>query len=624
MADLGKAYVQVVPSAKGLKGSLTKAMGGEASSAGTAAGNGIASNIKGVLAKAAIGATVVAGIKKSLSEGAKLEQSIGGIETLFKSSSDQMIKYADQAYKTAGLSANTYMEQATSFSASLLQSTGGDTQKAAKAANQAIIDMSDNANKMGTDIGSIQNAYQGFAKQNYTMLDNLKLGYGGTKTEMERLLKDAGKISGQKYDISNLNDVYEAIHVIQGELDITGTTSKEAASTLSGSAASMSAAFDNFMGNLALGRNVGPSMKALAETAGNFFFNNLIPAIGRIIMSLPEAIGALISTAVPAIMQQGKKLVDGLMSGVNNGLVTKAATLVGKGALMFRSIVLGFLSKLPSIVGMIGKMIDKFSKTLQANLPTILSQGRTFIVNFVTGIYQRIPAFINAIAKLIPKLVSLIQKNLPTIVQQGAKLIVGLVTGFLKNLPKILAATAKLGLAIVEGVLKLIPTLISAGFKLVGGIAKGIARNIGPAIKGALKGVVDFITSPFKKAIEAVKGFFSFKISWPKIPLPHFSVSPKGWKIGDLLKGKIPSLGIEWYRKAEDNPYMFKGATLFGAGEHNDEVLYGRSALMKDIEKAAGNNGNTYNFNVTVNGADDPEDWADKFARRLKMQTRMV
>lgn len=626
MADLGKAYVQVVPSAKGLKGSLSKVMGGEATAAGGVAGRGIAGGITKALAlsAAAIGAAAVVGIKKSLSEGAKLEQSIGGIETLFKDSSGMMIKYADQAYKTAGLSANSYMEQATSFSASLLQSTGGDTQKAAKAANQAIIDMSDNANKMGSDIGSIQNAYQGFAKQNYTMLDNLKLGYGGTKTEMERLLKDAGKISGQKYDISNLNDVYEAIHVIQGELDITGTTSKEAASTLSGSAASMSAAFDNFMGNLALGRNVGPSMVALAETAGNFFFNNLIPAIGRIIMSLPEAIGALINTAIPGLMAQGQKLVDGLVNGVGNGIVTKAATLVGKGALMFRSIVLGFLSKLPSIVGMIGKMISQFNKTLQTNLPTILSQGRTFIVNFVTGIYQRIPAFINAIAKLIPKLVSLIQKNLPTIVQQGAKLIVGLVTGFVKNLPKILAATAKLGLAIIKGVLKLIPTLISAGFKLVAGLAKGIAKNIGPAIKGALKGIVDFITSPFKKAIEAVKGFFSFKISWPKIPLPHFSVKPKGWKIGDLLKGKIPSLGIEWYRKAEDNPYMFKGATLFGAGEHNDEVLYGRSALMKDIEKAAGNNGNTYNFNVTVNGADDPEDWADKFARRLKMQTRMV
>ena len=239
MSELGKAYVQIVPSAKGISGSIEKTLGGEADAAGVKAGSRISGKIKGALAAAGIGAALGAGITKSIKEGANLEQAIGGIETLFKDSSDQMIKNADNAFRTAGISANTYMEQATSFSASLLQSTGGDTQKAAKAADQAIIDMSDNANKMGTNIQDIQNAYQGFAKQNYTMLDNLKLGYGGTKTEMERLLSDAEKISGQKYDISNLSDVYEAIHVMQTELDITGTSSKEAATTLSGSFASM-------------------------------------------------------------------------------------------------------------------------------------------------------------------------------------------------------------------------------------------------------------------------------------------------------------------------------------------------------------------------------------------------
>ena len=218
--QVGTAYVQIIPSAKGIKGKIQEELGGDAESAGKSVGGTLGSTIKGALAAAGIGAA----FSKAIGEGAALEQSIGGIETLFKDSSDKMLKYASQAYKTAGVSANTYMENVTSFSASLLQSVGGNTAKAADAANMAMIDMSDNANKMGTNIQDIQNAYQGFSKQNYTMLDNLKLGYGGTQKEMQRLLKDAQKITGQKYDISNLNDVYSAIHAIQGKLDITGTT----------------------------------------------------------------------------------------------------------------------------------------------------------------------------------------------------------------------------------------------------------------------------------------------------------------------------------------------------------------------------------------------------------------
>lgn len=207
------------------------------------------------------------------------------------------------------------METVTSFSASLLQSLGGNTAKAADSANMAMVDMSDNANKMGSNIGDIQNAYQGFAKQNYTMLDNLKLGYGGTQKEMQRLLSDAGKISGQKYDMSNLNDVYSAIHVIQGELDITGTTSKEAATTLSGSFASMKAASSDFLGNLALGKDIKPSLQALVETTSTYLFDNLLPAVGNIVSALPGAVVTLLETGVPALIQGGGTLIGGLVTG---------------------------------------------------------------------------------------------------------------------------------------------------------------------------------------------------------------------------------------------------------------------------------------------------------------------
>lgn len=314
--ELGKAYVQIVPSARGLSGAIQGQLDPEADAAGRSAGSRIGTGLK-VAAAAAVAATGVALgkiISSSLTEGANLQQSLGGIETLFKGSADKVIKYADMAYKTAGLSANDYMESVTSFSASLLQSMGGDTEAAADKANMALIDMSDNANKMGTNMQDIQNAYQGFAKQNYTMLDNLKLGYGGTKTEMERLLADAEKLTGVKYNIDNLADVYDAIHAIQEELDITGTTAKEAAETFSGSFTAMKSAFSNVLGNLSLGRDITPSLEALAETTSTFLVGNLIPMVVNILKALPGAIATFIKASIPYIKSAFNDLIESISS----------------------------------------------------------------------------------------------------------------------------------------------------------------------------------------------------------------------------------------------------------------------------------------------------------------------
>lgn len=326
--ELGQAYVQIVPSAKGISGAIQKQLDPEATSAGASAGNALGgkfvSIVKGLIATAAIGKAFSA----ALTEGADLQQSLGGIETLFKGSADKVKKYADEAYRSSGLSANAYMENVTSFSASLLQSVGGDTEKAADIANMAMIDMSDNANKMGTNMGDIQNAYQGFAKQNYTMLDNLKLGYGGTKTEMERLLADAQKLTGVKYDINNLSDVYEAIHAVQEELDITGTTAKESAETFSGSLASMKAAFSNVLGKLALGQDIKPSLKALAETTSTFLLGNFVPMVVNIIKALPGAIATFFSNAAPLFLNAGKDFINNLMKGMDGGSLAKSGVLL--------------------------------------------------------------------------------------------------------------------------------------------------------------------------------------------------------------------------------------------------------------------------------------------------------
>ena len=283
-------------------------------------GSTLKSLAKGVtVAVSVAGGAVLGG---ALNEGAKLQQSTGGVETLFKGDADKVKEYANQAYQTVGISANDYMEQVTSFSASLLSSLGGDTAKSADVANTAMVDMADNANKFGTDMGSIQNAYQGFAKQNYTMLDNLKLGYGGTKEEMQRLLNDAQQLTGVKYNIDNLSDVYNAIHAIQENLGVAGTTADEASKTFSGAFAMMKASAKNLLGNLSVGdgKAVAKNMGELVESASTFFFGNFIPMLQTLFSNLPEAIKTAVSTVTPKIKENVLPLISSIKETIFTGL----------------------------------------------------------------------------------------------------------------------------------------------------------------------------------------------------------------------------------------------------------------------------------------------------------------
>lgn len=356
--ELGKAYVQIIPSAKGISGMIQKEMGGEVASAGVSAGESLGSKmmgaVSGVIAAAGIGQAIGA----SITEGAALQQSLGGVETLFKDSADKVKGFANEAYKTTGLSANAYMENVTGFSASLLQSLGGDTDKAAETTNMAMIDMSDNANKMGTSMESIQLAYQGFAKQNYTMLDNLKLGYGGTKQEMQRLLSDAEKLTGVKYDMNNLSDVYSAIHAIQENLDITGTTAREAATTFTGSFESMKAAAQNVLGKLSLGEDIQPALQALMETTSTFLFGNLIPMIGNILKQIPTLILGGIKGVFSGIFGEG---LGSIMGGI--------VTALGSAFLAFKafSAVSGLLSGIPAVLTTIKTAVTGLFTAMSAN-----------------------------------------------------------------------------------------------------------------------------------------------------------------------------------------------------------------------------------------------------------------
>lgn len=381
---LGTAYVQIVPSAQGIKGSISNVLGGEAESAGMSVGGKFAAFAKKAITAAAIGTV----IKSALSEGAKLQQSyFGGLDTLYGEAADKAREYA-RAASEAGISMNSYSEQAVSFGAALKNAYGGDTTKAIEAANKAILDMADNSAKMGTDIESVQMAYQGFAKGQYQLLDNLKLGYGGTKSEMQRLLSDAEKFSGVHYDIDNLGDVYEAIHVVQGELGLTGVAAAEASETFSGSFNAMKAAAMNFLGSLAIGENVSQSLSTLMTSASTFFFGNFLPMIGTLVQSLPGAIATFLQQGLPLLVANITALLTSLttsIAGIANGLTsTTISTWV--------------TTNLPKILQAGGQLIGKLASAFIINLPKIVAAIGKIGVAIVTGLGSAIWGKVSAAA----------------------------------------------------------------------------------------------------------------------------------------------------------------------------------------------------------------------------------
>lgn len=510
--ELAKAYVQIIPSAVGIQGRIQKEIEPEADSAGSSFGGKMVGMIKKVIATAAIGKALSA----SISEGAALEQSLGGIETLFKDSADKVKANAAKAYQTAGMSANDYMELTTSFSASLLSSLAGDTSKAADVADMAMVDMSDNANKMGTNMEDIKNAYQGFAKQNYTMLDNLKLGYGGTKSEMERLLADAQKISGVEYNIDNLSDVYSAIHVIQGQLDITGTTAKEAATTISGSFNQMKAAAKNVMGEIALGMDVGPALNELANTIITFVVGNLLPAVWNVISALPSAIVTFVSALGPQLFAAVSGLIPQIASGITTGIPTlyqsamqlmdqfnigiqeQLPTLLQKGVDFISNIVNGILQNLPQVITMAGNVITYFVNTIISMLPTVLSAGARLLLRLVNGIINNLPQITQAAVTAIVRFVASIGQNLPQILQSGITIIAKLAAGLIRAIPNLVGQIPAIISAIVNAFTS--QNWGSIGINIISGIASGLrsaAHMLWDAVKGVLGGFKENVLAFF-------------------------------------------------------------------------------------------------------------------------------
>lgn len=701
--------------------------------------------VKGV---AAAGAAIGTITKFAVSSYSEYEQLAGGVETLFGAQGMSLKKYAksigetvgqakgkyDQliqaqtevmnnakvAYKTAGMSANDYMNTITSFAAALKQSTANETE-AAKVANMAVIDMADNANKMGTNMEDIQNAYQGFSKQNYTMLDNLKLGYGGTKSEMERLLQDAEKLTGIHYDINNLSDVYKAINAIQGKLGITGTTGEEAMKTIDGAMKMTKASWDNLLTGLADPKQaVGPLISEFTTSLGTLA-KNVTPKIKEVFNALPNAliqitpqlmntiidlapslilaainlvaglIGALpgilepifseltdIFNKIPQFLKGNANIVDGFLKSIDSGKPSIAA----KGIEMITSLINAIVNSLPIIIQIGAKIIDSLGSSISSNMPSFLSRFLDILIQLSQMILTNLPILVGVGMKLIFSLVQGLMSSLPTLISKVPTIIANLANAFSNSMQTIFVWGIKIIAEIIKGLVMAIPSLIAnipkiiyaifavwnainwwnLGKGLISGIAKGISGMGGSLVNTAknlfnsLKNNVSNIFNNIKKVIESpifgaktkvlaiigelqngvrvgfnfikshassvwngiksaimspmsaaanfvkaiiskIKGFFNFKISWPHIPLPHFNIQPSGWNVGDLLKGKIPSLGIKWYAQAMNNPMILDAPTIFGmsngqmlgAGEAGAEVVAGRDTLMKMINQASNN-----------------------------------
>lgn len=476
---IATAFVHIVPEAEGIKGKLSGVLETGATEAGTSAGGKFAKAL-GIAAGAATAALGVAAaglgaITKSALDGvAELEQNVGGVETLFGSASQTVIDNANNAYKSAGVSANEYMQQVTSFSASLLQSLGGDTQAAAEYANRAVVDMADNANKMGTDMASIQNAYQGFAKQNYTMLDNLKLGYGGTQAEMQRLIQDAAAMTdvqnelGVSVDASSMSfgNIVNAISVMQKSMGIAGTTSLEAASTITGSVASLSAAWDNFLS----GAGDASALSEAFATAASQIVTNLSEIIPRLAEGLPKVITAITDT------------IPDLVSGLLPSFVSGVSTLVS-----------GVISALPSIFSAFSAVIPQVITAITDSLPLLAQAAVTIITTLCTGLGTQLPTLIPAIVDAVILMVDTLVQNAPMMVNAALQLIVGLRTGLMQALPTLLEYLPELINGLTAAIIDSIPYFVEAGFQLFVALVQNmpaILTSLVTAVIGLLKNIV--------------------------------------------------------------------------------------------------------------------------------------
>ena len=475
---LAKAYVQIIPTSQGLGGKLNEMLGGEADRAGTSAGKVLGGGIaKGIgIAGAAIGAAAAAVGKfasDAVSSYANYEQLIGGVEKLYGDAAGQLEEFANNAYKTSGMSANAYMETATSFSAALINSLDGDQQKAAEMTDVAMRAMSDNVNVFGSDMASVQNAFQGFAKQNYTMLDNLKLGYGGTKSEMQRLIADANEYRasiGETADLSidSFADVVQAIQSVQEAQNIAGTTNKEAMSTIEGSAAATKAAWENVITAIGKGEGLSEALEGLTSSLfganeGEGLINQIIPRVEEALNGIAEFIGQ----AAPIFIEKIPPLITNILP-----------TLIESGMTLLQALIDGIITLLPELVPLALDIVMKLADAILANLPMIIETGLQVILQLALGIAQALPELIPTIVDVVLNIVDMLIDNIDLIIDAAIQLMIGLSMGLIEAIPKIIEKVPTIIIKLVGAIIENLPKILEAGVQLIVTLGQGLMKAL--------------------------------------------------------------------------------------------------------------------------------------------------
>lgn len=592
--NLGNAYIQIIPSAKGISGSISKTLNGEAESAGTSAGNKLSGALGTSLkvglgvATAAIGAATAAIGKfasSAVSSYAEYEQLVGGVDKLYGEASDKLQEFADQAYMTAGMSANTYMETATSFSASLINSLGGDVDKAADMTDVAMKAISDNVNVFGSDMESVTNAFQGFAKQNYTMLDNLKLGYGGTKEEMQRLIEDAnewGAANGEASDLSidSFADVVQAIQQIQEKQNIAGTTAAEAMKTIEGSANATKAAWENVVTAIGKGEGIGESFDGLAtaifgEDEGEGLLNQVIPRI----QTTMEGIGTFIITAAPMITEKLPELINAVVPI----LLSSASTLLG-------TLGQSLLTTLPSLMPTITQLIVDMANMFISALPQIIQVGVEVIISLAEGIISALPEILAKLTEALPTIIQSLTDGLveliPMLIVGATQLVIGIVAALPEIIAALLEALPQILMSIIEGLGMALPLLWEAIsgvfttlFEKLGELGSNLLTWASEAFTNLINTITEFLsTLPEKMAYYAGYAIGSF--------IAFFRDLPENLaEIWETIKTKVAEFGENFKTKATEIGTNFFNSLVDGIKNLPTKIATLATDLVDEVKK---------------------------------------